>query len=262
MPTPFPGMDPYLERSGFWEEVHTALLIEIQQHLAPKVRPTYRVAVERRTYLTVAEPNGTLSTGKPDVLVIEARGNGGPARVTSPVAVLAPPLVADLPMPEEVVERYLTVREVVSNKVITVIEILSPSNKLPGVGRDQYERKRLQVLGSQTNLVEIDLLRVGEPLPIWVRNGNATGDYRIVVSRAQQRPRADVYLFTVREPIPSFPIPLRPGENEPVLPLNRILHELYDRAGYDLAIDYSQPPDPPLPEQDAIWAETILAGRK
>jgi hypothetical protein len=101
---------------------------------------------------------------------------------------------------------------------------------------------------------------VGEPLPMWVRNGNATGDYRIVVSRAQQRPRADVYLFTVREPIPSFPIPLRPGENEPVLPLNRILHELYDRAGYDLAIDYSQPPDPPLPEQDAIWAETILAG--
>ncbi|HEY52989.1 MAG TPA: DUF4058 family protein [Caldilineae bacterium] len=262
MPTPFPGMAPCLERSGFGEEVHTALLIEVQQHLTPKVRPTYRVAVERRTYLTVAEPNGTISSGKPDVLVIEAHGNGGPTRVTSPAAVLAPPLVADLPMPEEVVERYLAVREVASNKVITVIEILSPSNKLPGVGRDQYERKRLQVLGSQTNLVEIDLLRAGEPLPMWVRGGDASSDYRIVVSRAQHRPRADVYLFSVRQPIPNIPIPLRPGESEPVLPLNQILHELYDRAGYDLAIDYSQPPEPPLRKQDVAWAETLLAGRK
>ena len=260
MPTSFPGMDPYLERPGFWEEVHTRLIVAIADNLSPAVMPRYRVGVERRTYLTVAEPpSRDISVGKPDVLVIEPRGNGGLALAPSPVAV-ASPQVANLPMPEEIIERYLTVREVASNKVITVIEILSPSNKLPGVGRDQYERKRLQVLGSQTNLVEIDLLRVGEPLPMWVRDGDVISDYRIVISRSLQRPRADVYLFGVREPIPNFPIPLRPGENEPVLPLNQILHELYDRAGYDLAIDYSHPADPPLAEADTAWAENLLVG--
>ena len=259
MPTPFPGMDPYLERPGFWEEVHTRLIVAIADNLSPAVMPRYRVGVERRTYLTVTESAKELSVGKPDVLVIQSRGNGGLALTPSPIAV-APPQVADLPMPEEVIERYLTVREVASNKVITVIEILSPSNKLPGVGRDQYERKRLQVLGSQTNLVEIDLLRVGEPLPMWVRGGNVASDYRIVISRSPQRPRADVYLFGVREPIPNFPIPLRPGENEPVLPLNQILHALYNRAGYDLAIDYSQPAEPPLSEEITAWAENLLVG--
>ena len=260
MPTSFPGMDPYLERPGFWEEVHTRLIVALADNLSPAVMPRYRVGVERRTYLTVAEPpSRDVSAGKPDVLVIEARGNGGLALAPSPIAV-APPQIASLPMPEEVIERYLTVREVASNKVITVIEILSPSNKLSGVGRDQYEKKRLQVLGSQTNLVEIDLLRTGEPLPMWVQDGGGTSDYRIVISRTQQRPRADVYLFGVREPIPNFPIPLQAREDEPILPLNQILHELYDRAGYDLAIDYSQPAEPPLMDDDAAWAENLLVG--
>ncbi len=260
MPTPFPGMDPYLERPGFWEEVHTRMIVALADDLNPAVMPRYRVGVERRTYLTVAEPpSRDVSVGKPDVLVIQSRGNDGLAVASSPIAV-APPQVASLPMPEEVIERYLTVREVASNKVITVIEILSPSNKLPGVGRDQYEKKRLQVLGSRTNLVEIDLLRVGEPLPMWVRDGDVASDYRIVISRSQQRPRADVYLFGVREPIPNFPIPLQPKEDEPVLPLNQILHELYDRAGYDLAIDYSQPADPPLMDDDAAWSKILLVG--
>jgi hypothetical protein len=163
--------------------------------------------------------------------------------------------VAELPLPEEVTERYLEIRTVPEQQVITVVEILSPSNKLTREGRAQYEGKRLKVLGSATHLVEIDLLRSGHPFPMKAPGHN---DYRIVNSRSQHRPRADIYLFGVRGLIPAFPIPLRPGETEPTLPLNHILHELYDQGGYDLIIDYRQPPQPPLSEGDTAWARQLV----
>jgi hypothetical protein len=255
MPTPFPGMDPYLERRGLWEEVHPGLIVGIQRFLTPLLRPHYHVAIEQRTYLALLPPNEQ-RVGKPDVSVVSP-GGGAPeaiAAVASPAAV--GPVVGELPMPEEMLERYLEIRDVVTREVITVIEILSPTNKIPGDGRVQYERKRLRVLGSLTNLVEIDLLRVGEPFSMKV---SGESDYRIVVSRSQYRPRADVYLFGVRDPIPDFPIPLRPGETEPTLPLNQILYDLYDQGGYDLAIDYQQLPEPPLSDKDVRWAAQVLA---
>src|SRR5438309_144192 len=168
----------------------------------------------------------------------------------------AQPLVAELPLPEEVTERYLEIRTVPEQQVITVIEISSPSNKLTREGRAQYEGKRLKVLGSSTHLVEIDLLRSGHPFPMKAPGSN---DYRIVISRSQHRPRADIYLFAVRDLIPAFPIPLRPGETAPTLLLNHILHELYDQGGYDLIIDYRQPPQPPLSAGDAAWARQLVA---
>jgi Protein of unknown function (DUF4058) len=159
-------------------------------------------------------------------------------------------------MPEEVTERYLEIRTVPEQQVITVIEIVSPSNKLSREGHMQYESKRLKVLGSLTHLVEIDLLRAGQPFPM---KAPGQHDYRILVSRSQHRPRADIYLFGVRDVIPTFPIPLRSGEAEPALPLNNILHELYDQGGYDLIIDYRQPPQQPLSEADAAWAMQLVA---
>jgi len=185
------------------------------------------------------------------------RDAGNTARHT----ILAPPetaqpFVAELPLPEEVTDRYLEIRTVPEQQVITVIEILSPSDKLTREGRAQYEGKRLKVLGSSTHLVEIDLLRSGHPFPMKAPGYN---DYRIVISRSQHRPRADIYLFGVRDLIPAFPIPLHPGETEPALPLNDILHELYDQGGYDLIIDYRQPPQPPLSEGDATSARQLVA---
>ena len=144
--------------------------------------------------------------------------------------------------------------------MITAIEILSPTNKESVEGRQQYERKRLKVLASATSLVEIDLLRGGKPFAMKVRGAaeKTQSDYRIVISRSWRRPAADLYLFSLRQPIPSFYIPLRRREEEPVLPLNQILHELYDQGGYDLAIDYGQPPTPPLPAADALWAVQLV----
>lgn len=257
MPTPFPGMDPYLERAGLWEEVHAGLIVAIQQELSAQLRPRFRVAIERRTYLALLEPDS--SAGKPDVLIIAAEPPATPAAAT-PRPLHPTSITVELPMPEEIVERYLEVRDATTGAVVTVIEILSPTNKLPGEGRLFYERKRLRVLASATHLIEIDLLRAGPPLPMRLPAG-AASDYRVMISRAPQRPQAQVLRFGVRDPIPGVPIPLSGDQPEPLLPLGRILHELYDRAGYDLALDYQLPPEPPLAPADAAWARDLLSER-
>ena len=137
-----------------------------------------------------------------------------------------------------------------------MIELLSSTNKRPGTGRRLYEKKRLAIFGSRTHLAEIDLLRAGEPMPM---NGCPPDvAYRILISRAARRPRADLLVFGVREPIPAFQLPLLPGDDEPIVELNRLLHDLYDRAGSDLRLDYTPPPDSPLPAEDATWAAELL----
>jgi hypothetical protein len=251
-------MDPYLERPGIWRQVHIALIVEIQQFLHPILRPRYYVAIEQLTYLTVLPPPEH-KVGIPDALVI------GPKKISHQTAGAATaaiavdgPVAAELPQPEEVKHRYLEIRDAETQVVVTTIEILSPSNKIGQEGRQQYEHKRIKVLGSLTNLVEIDLLRAGEPMPMKTPYQD---DYRIIISRSQHRPRADAYLFSVRQPIPDFPIPLRPEEEEPMLPLNQLLHDLYDKSGYDLMVDYQQPPAPPLPEDDLAWAAEQLSLR-
>ncbi len=259
MPTPFPGMNPYLERPGIWNQVHTSLIVDIQRFLTPVLRPHYHVAIEQRQYLTVLPP-AEQATGIPDILVTSPPSEGLQEGASYAVAVAptAPgALLAELLVPEEVKERYLEIRDVKSGLVITVIEILSPANKIGREGRDLYERKRFKILGSLTNLVEIDLLRIGQPFPMKVA---AQGDYRILVSRSQSRPQADVYLFNVLDPIPDFPIPLRPGEQEPILSLNKILHTLYDQGGYDMIIDYEQPSQPPLSAENVTWLKSLSTG--
>lgn len=251
-------MDPYLERPRLWKQVHTGLIVEIQTYLTGRLRPRYLVAIEQRTFLTLVQ--GELLVGEPDVFTIlpqHSPTNGESlARQAVPLAVVEgqAAYTVELPMPEEVVERYLEVRDAETGEAITVIELLSPSNKQED--RARYERKRLQILGSMTNLVEIDLLRAGRPLPMY---GNIpTSHYRILISRAWERPRAQALLFNLKNPIPDVPIPLRPGEDEPVLALNGVLHDLYDRAGYDLFIDYCQPPPPPLDEESLAWVRQQL----
>lgn len=260
MPTLFPRMDPYLERPGLWQQVHTSLIVDIQRFLNPSLRPNYYVAIEQTTYLTLL-PSPPDRVGRPDALVVSStKALEGAQTATTESAASAvtavEPIVAELPQPEEIKHRYLEIRKAETHDVVTTLEILSPSNKLSREGREQYERKRIKILGSLTNLVEIDLLRAGEPMPMKIPRQD---DYRIVVSRSHQRPQADVYLFNVRQAVPDIPIPLQPDEPEPILPLNRLLHDLYDAGSYDLMIDYSNPPVPPLSQQDVKWAADILA---
>jgi Protein of unknown function (DUF4058) len=152
-------------------------------------------------------------------------------------------------------ERYLEIREVATGRVVTVIELLSPKNKRTGEGRTAYENKRNQILASLTNFVEIDLLRGGKPFPIAATN---LGDYRILICRGDRRPRGDLYAFKLRQPIPSVSIPLMPDEIAPILDLQKLLNQVYDRGRYHLAIDYTQSPTPALSTQDRQWLDQQL----
>jgi hypothetical protein len=255
MPSPFPGMDPFLEHPELWPDVHHRLITAIADSVAPRIRPKYWVAIEKRTYL--AEPEGLAFIGRPDVAVLRERpaadyAQPTPGLPTSPVQ----SVTVAVPMPDVVHEGYLEVREVATGEVVTSLEVLSPSNKRPGEGRRVYQVKRQRVLASLTHLVEIDLLRGGEPMAILGDGRQAA--YRILVSRGEQRPWAELYAFGVQIAIPPFPLPLRSGDTEPQVDLQMLLSELYDRAGYDLVVDYSREPVPPLPEDDAAWANALL----
>ncbi len=263
----FPGMDPYLEHPALWPDVHNSLIAAIREYVAPRIAPKYYVALESRTF---AISDDTLAfIGRPDVAVVKEavaayETETPPVLQQADVEPSDPPatdephpdtVTVQVPMPIEVSEHYLSVVEVDSHDVVTVLELLSPTNKRPGEGRERYLEKRRDILGSRTNLVEIDLLRDGVRMDLL---GQAPeSDYSILVSRAWQRPNAKLLPFGLRQAIPKFPLPLRRDDEEPSVALNSIVHSLYERARFDLRINYENPPVPPLSRDEAKWAKTL-----
>ncbi|OCQ97986.1 hypothetical protein BCD67_02330 [Oscillatoriales cyanobacterium USR001] len=259
MPSPFPGMNPYLENPNLWSEVHSRLIVAVANAIVPQLSQNYRVAIEKRTYFNVSME----LVGIPDVTVISRHFNSIGTQPTttqhsSSTSVLTrvEPTLVKLPMPSTIKEGYLEIREGFNGKVITVIEIISPTNKRSGLGRDEYEKKRNAVLHHQTNLVEIDLLRGGKQMPLL--EVKTRDDYRILVCRGEELPQGRLYAFSIRQPIPIFPIPLKAGEIQPEVNLQELLNEIYDQARFDLAIDYLLEPVPPLKLKDREWANVIL----
>jgi hypothetical protein len=252
----FPGMDPWLEHPARWPDVHNSLIAALGARLGPMLRPRYFVGIEERTYPADAE--GLVFVGRPDLAVERAD------RATPRAAERAPQphpdvVTVTVPMLETVRETWLEIRAVPNGRVVTVVELLSPSNKAAGDGRDLYEQKRRRVLGTRTHLVELDLLRGGERMPLY---GDVhEGDYRILVSRSERRPSADLLVFSVRDAIPRFPLPLAPGEPEPEVDLGAVLAELYEQRGYDLVLDYRAESIPPLAAADTAWADGLLRAR-
>lgn len=261
MGSPFPGMDPYLEHPALWPDVHNSLIAALRDELAPLLRPRYVVRIEERTY--VADPDGLVLVGVPDVTV-STRPAASPSppglepAATAASGASATGIAVQVPLPSVIRETWLEVRLPAGGQVVTTIELLSPTNKLAGEGRRLYESKRNLVLGSPTSLVEVDLLRAGEPMPL--RGVASRGAYSVLVSRGDRRPSATLFPFGLRDPIPPFGVPLRPGEPEPEVRLRELLDRLYDRASYDLTVDYTGDPVPPLAEPDRTWAEQLLVG--
>ncbi|MEQ8462899.1 DUF4058 family protein [Coleofasciculus sp. E1-EBD-02] len=250
MHNPFPGMNPYLELPYLWHQVHNRLIVAIADSITPQIVPKYRVAIEERIYTSIDD---SLLVGIADVAVSRRDSTRTGATVTA--TRLAEPTPVKVPVPEQVTERFLEVRSTQTGAVVSVIEILSPKNKSAKDGREAYQNKRQKILASTTSFVEIDLLRVGKPMPII---GDTQTGYRILVSRGYCRPDADLYTFGLKEPIPAFPVPLRPDDPEPIVDLQQLLNDIYERARFDLAINYSQPVKPALAPEDAIWVTEIL----
>ena len=254
MPNPFPGMNPYLEHPDVWPEVHHLLISILAESLNPKLLPKYRVAIEKRIYQMTDD--NSLLVGIPDAIV---RNYPTQSSSDSNIAVATPatkPLKVSVPVPEEAREGYIEIRELATGDVVTAIEILSPKNKRAGKGREVYERKRQRVLGSRIHLVEIDLLRVGKPMP--VLDCNIEANYRILIGRGDERPMADLYLFNLPNAIPCFSLPLRRGDTEPIVDLQALINGVYGRAGYDFVIDYRGETVPKLSESEAVWVDNLL----
>jgi hypothetical protein len=258
----FPGMDPWLEHPDLWPDVHNSLITAIRDELMPMVLPRYVVRVESRTTvltgldvdllyrpdLAVRAAHLSVPTSDRGVAVLE-RSQAKPHEVIVP-------LIEE----DEIEETFLTIQELPDRKLVTAIEVLSPTNKKTRDARAEYLGKRRSLIRSGINFVEIDLLRSGEPMP--VRNSPPRGDYRILVCRPRVRRTSDLYGFSYTMPIPDIPIPLLPGDAEPSLKLNEVLHSLMGRARYDLSIDYLQSPDPPLRPEDESWLAAIIAQAK
>ena len=214
MPSPFPGMDPYLENPALWPGVHHHLLSYAAEDLQPHLLPRYVAAVEERVF--------------PEL---------------------------------EVHEGYIEIRDLAGNQLVTVIEVLSPTNKAPGAGRDAYVAKQQQVLRSATNLVEGDLLRQGLhtvacPRAEIDRRGRA--DYVLCTRRADRPGGFEVIRVTVRDPLPSIAIPLKPGDTDVTLHLPQVFARCYETGAYPFRVNYIQPPEPPLAEEDVAWAAEVL----
>jgi hypothetical protein len=262
MRPPFPGMDPWLENPGLWLDLHNSLITAIRDAIVPKVAPNYFVAVEQRTYEN--RPGAAVYLGRPDVGITWTGPTvplGSSGETKAPPGSGALELDVEVPVTDRVDLWYLEIRDAARGRLVTVIEVLSPTNKLRRPGRKQYLRKRDRIFNSRTSLVEIDLLRAGKPMPIEIPNP-VQGEYRILLSRGKSRPRARLYVFGLRQPIPEIPIPLHPRDTEPTLDLNSVLHELYDRARFDLRLDYTKPAQPSLGDDDVAWAGAILSSNQ
>ena len=148
----------------------------------------------------------------------------------------------------------MEVRDARSRRLITVVELLSPTNKLPGSDRDQHLAKRARLMAQGVNLVEIDLLRGGPRMPM---EGVPACDYLVMVARPADWPRAGVWPIGLRDPLPPIPVPLAEPDPDVRVDLQRLLHAIYDAAGYDRFI-YAGEPDPPLRGEDAVWVAQFL----
>jgi len=246
-------MDPFLEGPE-WEDFHTRFNTAIADYLSPRVEPRYVVRIERRIYVE-RTTDDRLPIRRADVAVFVAEETPQ-AYVPSASrgAVTRAPVECILPMAEEMRETYLVIRGQDTQEIVTVLETLSPANKRPGSdGRRKYLRKREEIVESRVHLVELDLLRCGRRMPTATQLPPA--DYYAVVSRSQWRPRADLYAWTIRDPLPTIPVPLKKADPEALLDLQAVFTTVYGRARYDLSLDYAAALDPPLSEGDRQWLQ-------
>jgi len=257
MPSPFPGMNPWMEAPELWPGVHAALISEIRSRLNSIMPTRYFADVEERIILCdVDDPMIRLII--PDVTV---RESSNPVMLDSPssvVATITPALQAHVSEPQ-FKERHIVIRTSDSESIVTAIEILSPANKWKGsASRTSYLSKRRDLLRSEAHFIEIDLLRAGNRTEPAAGMGRA--DYLIWLSRSEDRSKVDYWPTPLESPLPTIPVPLLPGDADVALDLQAVVHDVYDRSGYVRRLDYSQAvPIPPLTEKQTIMLHDLTS---
>ncbi len=274
MPSPFPGMDPYLESPDIWPDFHDALASEIRAVLNQTLPPPYYARLEMRPEVGIVEDESVARRIVPDVAVMRNPRPSNPqgtAVLEQPRTAISSHFEVEV-FSEPTRHAFVEIRDPSrGHHLVTLLEIVSPANKQAGPDRDLYLRKRREVLESDASLVELDLLRAGKRLLAFPEIETALvtrsprPDYIVLVSRSWQRGESSkavsVFPAIVTEPLPCFPVPLRQGQQEVPLDLQYVFGRAYDSGPYQRgAVDYAGEPNPALPMELNSWAADCLRG--
>lgn len=263
MPSPFPGMDPFLERLSIFPDFHGGFIASMRALLQPELPPPYYAAMGRRAWVEITERN----IG-PDMSVMRdgRRGDYSGGVVATAEPNVTQPVVIHVPHDERV-ETLIEICEGRNSerRVVTVIEVLSPSNKTMGEhGRSLYMQKQQELLQSKTHLIEIDLLRAGlhsTAVPRDRLQRKVTHyDYHVCLHRFDEFEDYFVYPFRMTEKLPTVSVPLLPGDGEVKLDLQAVFRRTYEEGPYSREIDYQHDTiEPPVAEEDRAFVQARLA---
>ena len=252
MPSPFPGMNPYFEQEEVWHDFHQTFVTAMRHALVQQVDSRYIVKLELHTDIRELASQERRLLGRADVGIDASRRHLSGETASG---VLDAPIQCFVPSGVDILEEsFIEVRRAETRQLVTTIELLSPANKHAGPDREAYLSKRRQcLLAGNAGFVEIDLLRGGSRLPL---EGLAPCDYYALVARPERRPHVGVWPIHLREPLPTIPVPLLPGDPDARLDLQQLLHATYDEGGYENYL-YDNEPEPRLSPADAEWAKGI-----
>jgi len=257
--SPFPGVDPYLEQH--WGDIHTRLMVYLSDQISDQLPRDLQVRVKESVCVDFDESPRWFY---PDVAVIELPKFASSSAVAVADAVIAEPTIIPVPS-EHPTQRHIEVVDLNSgNRVITVIELLSPANKQEGSGRVAYRRKQREYTEAGVNLVEIDLIRTGNFIVAVPEDGipwKKRTPYIVCIRRAYRPEQAEIISVALEQAVPNFRIPLRHTDPDIVLRIQPLLDDCYRRGRY-ASIDYSQPPRPKLDDKAAAWASGLINARK
>jgi hypothetical protein len=260
MKSPFPGMDPYLEQH--WLEVHHRITTyardQIQKHLPRELR----ARINKRSFVE-SEGSSEYGGSHSFIRVIERPHDSETASWAERGIALAEPITIRT-VRTMISQAFIEVVDLTSSdRVVTVIEFVSPNNKIAGQGRKLYLEKQRELIATEASLVEIDLSRAGRrhqkgrmsyiPRFYWAT-------YMACVTRAWRGDEASIYPLPLTSPLPAIPIPLRQSDTEVWLELQPLIDQCYENGAYD-TIDYHRPLNPPLAYADTAWTEELLQSK-
>jgi uncharacterized protein DUF4058 len=260
MPSPFPGMDPYIEAHGDWLDFHGAFMTYCRDLLNASLPEGYAASLDTRLKLVHAEDDVVEGRMRPDLGIHRHPEASAFPSDEGAIATLEPQTLT-LPVHfDEIRESAVQIVRYPERRLVTHLELLSPTNKR-NPDRGEYLAKRVALIHQQkVNVVEIDLLLVGErletvePLP--------RGDYYAFVSRPNRLPAVDVYAWSVRRALPTIPIPLLPPDADVPLDIAPLVAQVYDRGRYRQLLGYQRPLDLPLSDADRAWALEIAGAAR
>jgi hypothetical protein len=254
MKSPFPGMDPYLERH--WEDVHTRLIGYIADALQPQLSEDLVARMEEKVY--VEDESGKQQLRKPDVRVVEFPTRWDPASGQASTAVLDEPISLE-PVGDPIRQRSVLIYDSVGHKIVTAIGVLSPWNKSPGKAVNTYLEKRDKYINSEMNLVEIHLVRTGDWTDMigpYVIPESAITTYRVTIAQPDLT-RLLLYPISIRATLPMIKVPLRTQDPPAILNLQELVDKAYEMGRYS-RVDYAKPCSPPFVGPEKKWADDLL----